>query len=99
MALPKQGMGNLREVALANFTPQLIDGRSYRGCGAIAMRGSDGIVFAQNLDLGPTNAVSAAVVRPRDGLAFVTHFNPGTLWFTTGMNESGLARRRCVGER
>jgi predicted choloylglycine hydrolase len=84
------GIGSLREVALANLTPQLVDARSHRGCGAIAMRGPDGIIFAQNLDLGPTNAVSAAILRPQDGLAFVTHFNPGTLWFTTGMNERGL---------
>ena len=84
------GIGSLREVALANLTPQLIDGRSHRGCGAIAIKGSDGVLFAQNLDLGPTNLVSAAVLRPLDGLTFVTHFNPGTLWFTTGMNEEGL---------
>jgi hypothetical protein len=84
------GVGNLREVALANLTPQLIDGRSHRSCGAIAMKGPEGIIFAQNLDLGPTNAVSAAILRPRNGVAFVTHFNPGTLWFTTGFNDSGL---------
>jgi predicted choloylglycine hydrolase len=84
------GIGSLREVALANLTPQLIDGRAQRGCGAIAIKGPDGVLFAQNLDLGPTNAVSAAIVRPLDGLSFVTHFNPGTLWFTTGMNERGL---------
>ena len=84
------GVGNLREVALANLTPQLIDGRPHRSCGAIAMRGPDGIVFAQNLDLGPTNAVSAAILRPHNGVAFVTHFNPGTLWFTTGFNDCGL---------
>jgi Acyl-coenzyme A:6-aminopenicillanic acid acyl-transferase len=84
------GVGTLQEVALVNLTPQLVEWRASRGCGAVAMKISGGALFGQNLDLGLTNATAAAVLRPDDGECIITHFNPGTLWFTTGLNSRGL---------
>jgi hypothetical protein len=84
------GVGTLQEVALVNLTPQLVEWRTSRGCGAVAVKIPGGMLFGQNLDLGLTNATAAAFLRPDDGDCFITHFNPGTLWFTTGLNSQGL---------
>lgn len=83
--------GVLPVVALANLSPQLADWRTYaRSCSAVAFCTADGPVLGQNLDLGATDATSVALLQPDDGPAVLSHFSPGVVWFTTGVNSAGL---------
>jgi hypothetical protein len=89
--MAEAGAGTLHEVALANLSMQLSDWRAYtRSCGAVAFRTAGGTVLGQSLDLGATDATSVALLQPEDGPAVLTHFNPGSLSFTIGVNSAGL---------
>jgi hypothetical protein len=61
-----------------------------RSCGAIVLKGENGILMGQSLDLGLVNTTAAALVEPHNGPAFLCHMNGGTIWFGPGINEHGV---------
>lgn len=64
-----------------------------KGCTPVFFRDTEaGPILAQNLDTGPLEleALVMRVVRPKDGLAFISPVIVGTVWAGTCMNEKGV---------
>ncbi|WP_426527680.1 carcinine hydrolase/isopenicillin-N N-acyltransferase family protein [Bradyrhizobium sp. McL0615] len=81
----------LRDVVLAASWPSLVQWRDYsRSCAALAVQTRNGTILGQNLDVGPSNNVVVAHVRPDDGPARLCHLMPGYFWLGMGVNEFGV---------